>query len=152
MFIQILDFRHASVVSTKNQGTRSLRQSNSIIRFRTGRRSSGFHGSRLQSPTKILRRYRLQLQTVSNLCITNKQNYNANSTFYSASGQPLPRIEYTEEEIKTWATVFNELVTLYPTHACREFNHVFPLLVQNCGYRADNIPQLEDVSEFLKGW
>ena len=67
------------------------------------------------------------------------------------SGQPLPYIEYTKEEINTWKTVFDELVKLYPTHACREFNHVFPLLTQNCGYRADNIPQLEDVSKFLKG-
>ena len=39
---------------------------------------------------------------------------------------------------------------MYPTHACREFNHIFPLLEANCGYGPDNIPQLEDVSRFLK--
>ncbi|VDO44756.1 unnamed protein product, partial [Haemonchus placei] len=43
-----------------------------------------------------------------------------------------------------------ELVSLYPTHACKEFNYIFPLLQQNCGFRADNIPQLQDVSDFLK--
>ncbi|KAI8854368.1 aromatic amino acid hydroxylase [Chytridium lagenaria] len=66
-------------------------------------------------------------------------------------GQPLPRIEYTEKK----GTVFNMLTGLYKTHACKEHRYVFPLLVQNCGYRPDNIPQLEDVSRFIKdctGW
>lgn len=43
------------------------------------------------------------------------------------------------------------MTELYPKYACREHNHVFPLLVENCGCREDNIPQLEDVSNFLKG-
>eukprot|EP01137_Pigoraptor_chileana_P028803 Opistho-2@13153 len=64
-------------------------------------------------------------------------------------GNPLPRVEYTPEEVKAWGLVFNELIRLYPTHACREHNRVFPLLIDNCGYRADNIPQMEDVSRFL---
>ena len=51
--------------------------------------------------------------------------------------------------------MFNKLTDLYTKHACWEHQYVFPLLVQNCGYRADNIPQLEDISRFLKdctGW
>ncbi|RKP20409.1 tyrosine 3-monooxygenase [Rozella allomycis CSF55] len=65
-------------------------------------------------------------------------------------GQPIPRIDYTQDEIRTWGTVFEKLTSLYPTHACREHQYVFPLLIQNCGYTKDNIPQLEDISKFLK--
>lgn len=73
-----------------------------------------------------------------------------NNTF-NRHGQQLPHVEYTEEETETWGKVFRQLTTLYPTHACKEHNHVFPLLIENCGYREDNIPQLEDISNFLKG-
>lgn len=66
-------------------------------------------------------------------------------------GQPLPRAEYTPEEVSCWTSVWDKLIPMHAKHACKEFNYVFPLLERECGYRRDNIPQLEDVSRFLKG-
>lgn len=61
------------------------------------------------------------------------------------SGEPPRRVEYTETEHATWATVFEKLTALYPTHACREFLEVSNAI----GYSADAVPQLADVSRFL---
>lgn len=70
-------------------------------------------------------------------------------------GDKIPRVEYTPQEIETWRTVYTKLKELYPTHACKQHNYIFPLLEQNCGYCPDKIPQLQDVSDFLQdctGW
>ena len=74
----------------------------------------------------------------------------ADIAFHYKHGTPIPRVEYTEKENQVWRTVFTKLKALYKTHACYEHNHVFPLLEENCGYKADAIPQLQDVSEFLR--
>ncbi|KAJ1901385.1 hypothetical protein LPJ81_003762 [Coemansia sp. IMI 209127] len=66
------------------------------------------------------------------------------------TGQPLPRIDYTEQEKETWSQVYTRLRAMHPSYACREFLHVFPLLEQNCGYGPDDIPQIDDISRFLK--
>lgn len=60
-------------------------------------------------------------------------------------------MEYTKEETDTWGHVFRKLTKIYPTHACQEHNDAFPLMVENCGYREDNIPQLQDISGYLRG-
>lgn len=74
----------------------------------------------------------------------------ADIAFNYKHGQKIPMIDYTEEETKTWGAVFKKLTSLYPTHACEEFNNIFSLLQANCGYSEHNIPQLEVISQFLK--
>ncbi|XP_060519342.1 protein henna isoform X2 [Cylas formicarius] len=79
-----------------------------------------------------------------------RRKYFADIAYHYKHGQKLPHVDYTQEEIDTWGKVYRQLIALYPKYACKEHNHVFPLLQENCGYREDNIPQLEDVSNFLK--
>jgi phenylalanine-4-hydroxylase len=61
-------------------------------------------------------------------------------------GTQAPRVQYTEQETRTWSTIFDALMDLYPTHACREHCEAFGAL----GYRRDAIPQLADVSAQLR--
>ncbi|XP_074604948.1 tyrosine hydroxylase ple [Brevipalpus obovatus] len=65
-------------------------------------------------------------------------------------GQKVPAVKYTPDEIKTWGIVYKKLVELYSSHACKEHVESFRLLERECGYSPDNIPQLEDVSNFLR--
>uniref|UniRef100_A0AAR2LBB3 tryptophan 5-monooxygenase n=1 Tax=Pygocentrus nattereri TaxID=42514 RepID=A0AAR2LBB3_PYGNA len=79
-----------------------------------------------------------------------RRKYFADLAMSYKHGDPISRIEFTEEEVKTWGVVFRELNKLYPSHACREYLKNLPLLTKYCEYREDNIPQLEDVSRFLR--
>ena len=42
------------------------------------------------------------------------------------------------------------LTSLYQSHAVKEHWKYFQVLQRECGYSEHNIPQLEDVSNFLK--
>jgi len=74
----------------------------------------------------------------------------ADIAFHYKYGQKIPTVDYTDLEKATWRKIFTRLEGLYETHACYEHKHNFKLLRENVGYSADNIPQLQDVSEFLK--
>ncbi|KAK9308707.1 hypothetical protein QLX08_001427 [Tetragonisca angustula] len=65
-------------------------------------------------------------------------------------GDPVPSIPYTETENDTWSRVFNTLVDLIPKHACVEYRRVFKKLQDERIFESHRIPQLQEVSEFLK--
>ncbi|GBG30889.1 Tryptophan 5-hydroxylase [Hondaea fermentalgiana] len=65
-------------------------------------------------------------------------------------GQEIPRVDYSEDEIKTWGTVYRRLKEYFPAYACQEYIDVIDSLEREVGYGEDNIPQQQDVSEFLK--
>ena len=64
-------------------------------------------------------------------------------------GDPIPHINYTETENKTWQSVFNTVKGLLKQHACSEYGTVFAKLEQEKIFVEDKIPQLEDMSNFL---
>jgi phenylalanine-4-hydroxylase len=71
------------------------------------------------------------------------------------TGKPIPTVKYTDIEIETWGVVYNKLKELYPTHACRAHLNAIKLMEEECGFTPNNIPQLEDISNFLfkrTGW
>ncbi|WIA37157.1 hypothetical protein OEZ86_014117 [Tetradesmus obliquus] len=66
-------------------------------------------------------------------------------------GEPIPRIDYTPEEVAVWGTALSKLKALFPSHACAEFNAALPKF----NFREDEVPQLQDISEVLQqssGW
>lgn len=80
---------------------------------------------------------------------------NLNSTYYAhaiitISGEKIPRVQYTPEEKQTWKAIYNRLTSMYPEFACSQMNYVLPLLQDNCGYGETSIPQLQDISDFIK--
>ncbi|XP_072207048.1 tyrosine 3-monooxygenase-like [Excalfactoria chinensis] len=79
-----------------------------------------------------------------------RRAYFADLAYNYRIGDPLPYIEYTVQEIATWREVYRKLRSLYPTHACTQYLDAFQQLEKYCGYQEDNIPQLQDVSRFLK--
>nr|AGT02512.1 phenylalanine 4-monooxygenase [Angomonas deanei] len=64
-------------------------------------------------------------------------------------GDAIPIIDYNEDENYVWSTVYDALTKLYPTHACEEYNYVFPLMIENGVLSRTKMPQLRDVSAFL---
>jgi hypothetical protein len=63
--------------------------------------------------------------------------------------QPIETIDYVPEEIEVWSMVWDKMEGLWDDYACKEFIHSMELMKEHCGYGRDNIPQQQDISEFL---
>uniref|UniRef100_A0A1B6CUP6 Tyrosine 3-monooxygenase n=1 Tax=Clastoptera arizonana TaxID=38151 RepID=A0A1B6CUP6_9HEMI len=74
----------------------------------------------------------------------------ADIAFAYKYGDPIPRIDYTESEVSTWSSVFKTVKELMPKHFCHEYQKFFSLLEEEGIFCMDKIPQLEDMSNFLK--
>lgn len=72
------------------------------------------------------------------------------NAFTYKHGQQIPRVNYTPEETETWGVVYRKLKENTDKYAVEEFKYIMPLLEANCGYAPDNIPQLQDISDFLQ--
>ncbi|XP_063786588.1 tyrosine 3-monooxygenase-like [Pseudophryne corroboree] len=76
--------------------------------------------------------------------------YFAELAYMYRDGDALPRVEYTAEETATWSQVYKSLSSLYPSYACKQYLEAFQQLEKYCGFTENSIPQLQDVSDFLK--
>lgn len=65
-------------------------------------------------------------------------------------GDAIPFIPYTDVENKTWRSVFRTVLDLMPKHACSEYRIVFKKLQDENIFVEDRIPQLEEMSAFLR--
>jgi len=65
-------------------------------------------------------------------------------------GDRIPYLEYTEQENKTWEHVYKQLRPLQEKYMCKQFNNTVQQMIDAGIIRPDRIPQLEDVSQFLK--
>lgn len=69
---------------------------------------------------------------------------------FRAAGQEIPRVAYTKNEVETWGVVYDKLRGYTAQFAVSQYNEILPQMEQHCGYSRTNIPQLQDISGFLK--
>ena len=74
----------------------------------------------------------------------------ADVTFNYKEGDKIPRIEYTPDEIATWDEVYSKVFELLPGRASSMHRRYLKIMEAQCGFGLGQIPQLEDVSNFLK--
>lgn len=79
------------------------------------------------------------------LAYRERRGHIARAALEFEEGQPIPTIEYTDEEHAVWQTVWQKLSPIHARHACREYLDGLAHLP----LRHDRIPQLADVSAQL---
>ncbi|CAG9321460.1 unnamed protein product [Blepharisma stoltei] len=68
---------------------------------------------------------------------------------YKLSDPKVPIVHYTDQEIETWQTAYRALDPLHKAHACDEYNTAVEEFRKHCNFREDNIPQLQEINEYL---
>ena len=65
-------------------------------------------------------------------------------------GEAIPRVAYTAREAETWALVYRKLRAYTAEFAVDSYNAILPELERHAGYGERSVPQLQDVSDFLR--
>jgi phenylalanine-4-hydroxylase len=66
-------------------------------------------------------------------------------------GEPIPVVDYTEDEHKTWQTVYARLKDMHDKYACEDFKIAMAKFQRQGVLTEDRIPQQYEVSEVLHG-
>ncbi|MGK3744292.1 MAG: phenylalanine-4-hydroxylase [Bacillariaceae sp.] len=64
--------------------------------------------------------------------------------------KPIAEIEYTEDEIHCWTSVWDQMEPLWKIFACTPYLRSLELMKEHCNYTRTNIPQQKDISVFLE--
>lgn len=62
----------------------------------------------------------------------------------------IPRLPYSAEEIETWKVAWDRMQPIHEKYACKEYKSSMEQFKRHCGYGSSNIPQQQDISEYLK--
>lgn len=112
------------------------------------------HASELDNCNHLMTKYEPELDMnhpgFADKVYRERRRHIAEIAFAYKYGDAIPRIEYTDVEHQTWGSVFRIVLDLMPKHACAEYRHVFAKLQSEGIFREDQIPQLEDMSSFLR--
>lgn len=65
-------------------------------------------------------------------------------------GEPIKNFDYSQEETELWGFIWDKLHPLLKAHGCTEYNKNFDILVEAGLFQRDQIPQLEDLNQFLQ--
>uniref|UniRef100_A0A914L3U5 Biopterin-dependent aromatic amino acid hydroxylase family profile domain-containing protein n=2 Tax=Meloidogyne incognita TaxID=6306 RepID=A0A914L3U5_MELIC len=65
-------------------------------------------------------------------------------------GEPIPLIEYTEEENNTWKIAYKQLCELRETHTCIEYQRNIAEMERIGLINADRIPQIRELSAYIQ--
>lgn len=112
------------------------------------------HASELDNCNHLMTKYEPELDMnhpgFADKVYRERRKHIAEIAFAYKYGDAIPHIDYTDVEHKTWGSVFRTVLDLMPKHACAEYRHVFAKLQKEGIFREDQIPQLEDMSSFLR--
>ncbi|XP_037049337.1 tyrosine 3-monooxygenase isoform X2 [Bradysia coprophila] len=112
------------------------------------------HASELDNCNHLMTKYEPELDMnhpgFADKVYRERRRHIAEIAFAYKYGDAIPHIDYTDVEHKTWGAVFRIVLDLMPKHACAEYRHVFAKLQSEGIFREDQIPQLEDMSNFLR--
>lgn len=112
------------------------------------------HASDLDSCNHLMTKYEPELDMnhpgFADKAYRERRKEIAEIAFGYKYGDPIPCTSYTESENSTWQRVFNTVLELMPKHACKEYKDAFGKLQVADIFVPHRIPQLDDVSNFLR--
>jgi phenylalanine-4-hydroxylase len=75
---------------------------------------------------------------------------NTSNSYYMEDNLNIPEVNYTEEENQLWTYMWDKLIHLHQLYACEEFRECFAQFEKECDFKRDRIPQIKNISAFLK--